>query len=254
MTFNKANAYQHTLSMELQNDKLSYSIINLDTKKSVEEKSFTLLSFNKEELAKLLDHDVFGYDFKTISLSVSSNRHTLVPISIFNASKPVDIFALNHQPPFDDIDYNRIAELDIASIYEIPLWIKQLFVVKMPRVKMIHSSTALLKGIFNVPQFTPRIHIFWQNNAFYLVLTSKNRLDYFNLFQSNHISDLVYHLLFVLEQKELNLKDYEVKLYGVNQEWEQLNELTKLLNHRVKVDAQKEKSEYFILSSQQLCV
>jgi hypothetical protein len=254
MTFNKANAYQHTLSMELQNDKLSYSIINLDTKKSVEEKSFTLLSFNKEELEKLLDNEVFGYDFKTISLSVSSNRHTLVPISIFNASKPADIFALNHQAPFDDIDYNRIPELDIASIYEIPLWIKQLFVVKMPRVKIIHSSTALLKGIFNAPQFSPRIHIFWQNNAFYLVLTSKNRLDYFNLFQSNHISDLVYHLLFVLEQKELNLKDYEVKLYGVNQNWEQLSELAKLLNHRVKVDSKKEKAEYFILSSQQLCV
>ncbi len=254
MTFNKANAYQHTLSMELQNDKFSYSIINLDTKKSVEEKSFTLLSFNKEELAKILSQDVFGYDYKSLSLSVSSNRQTLVPISIFNASKPTEIFELNHQAPFDDIDYNRIAELDIAAIYEIPLWIKQLFVVKMPRVKIIHTSTALLKGIFKTPQFSPRVHIFWQNNAFYLVLTSKNKLDYFNLFQSNQISDLVYHLLFVLEQKELDLKDFEIKLYGVNQNWEKLNELSKLLNHKVKVDFQKEKAENFILSSQQLCV
>jgi len=64
----------------------------------------------------------------------------------------------------------------------------------------------------------------------------------------------VYHLLFVLEQKELNLKDFEIKLYGVNQNWDKLQELTKLLNHKVKVDFQKEKAENFILSSQQLCV
>ncbi|HIP36554.1 MAG TPA: DUF3822 family protein [Crocinitomix sp.] len=254
MTFNSANAYQYTLSIALQNDKLSYSIIDLDTKKSVEDKAFTLLSFKKEELTKLLDSPVFKNDYKTISLTVSSNRQTLIPISIFNASKPTDIFALNHQAPFDDIDYNRIPELDIVTIYEIPLWIKQLFVVKIPRIKIIHTSTALLKGIFNVPQFSSRIHIFWQNNGFYLVLTSKNKINYFNLFQSNHISDLVYHLLFILEQKELNLKDFEIKMYGVNNNWNQLKELSKLLNHKIKVDFRKEKAENFILTSQVLCV
>ncbi len=254
MAFNKADAYQHALSIALQNDKLSYSIINIETKKSVEENSFTLLSFNKAELSKYLDEPIFKLDFKSISLSVSTNRQTLVPISIFNASKPKDIFALNHQPPFDDIDYNRIPELDITAVYEIPLWIKQLFVMKMPRVKIIHTSTVLLKGIFQAPQFTPRIHILWQDNAFYLVITSKNKLTYFNLFQSNQISDLVYHILFVLEQKELALKDFEINLFGVNQNWEHLPELSKLLNHKVKVDFQKEKSEQFILTSQLLCV
>ena len=140
MSFNRADAYRHALCMELQNDKFRYSILDIETKKSVEEKSFTLLSFNKAELSKVLDDELFKLDFKSFSLSVSSNRHTLVPNAIFN-SKPKEIFELNHQAPFENLDYNRIAELGIVSIYEVPIWIKSLFVIKMPRIKIIHTVT-----------------------------------------------------------------------------------------------------------------
>jgi hypothetical protein len=254
MAFNQAEAYRHAMCMELQHDKFRFSIIEIATKKSVMDKSFTLLSFNKAELVKVLDDDIFKFDFKSTSLTVSTNRQTLVPISIFNTSKPKEIFGLNHQAPFDNIDYNRIPELGIASIYELPIWIKSVFVIKMPRVKIIHTSTTLLKGIFNQPVFKGKIHVFWQNNSFYLAITSKGKLQYFNLFQSNQISDLVYHLLFVLEQKELELKEMNLHMYGVSDDWEKLTEISKLLNYKVEVSSDHEKSMNFILTSQLLCV
>jgi len=254
MAFNQAEAYRHALCMELQNDTFRFSVIDIDSKKSVLEKSFTLLSFNKSELVKVLDDPIFKLNFKSMSLSVSSNRQTLVPVSIFNSSKPKDIFKLNHQAPIDNIDYNRIPEMGIVSIYEIPIWIKSAFVIKMPRVKINHTSTTLLKGIFNQTVFNPKIHIFWQDNSFYLVLTSKGKLQYFNLFQSNAISDLVYHVLFVLEQKELKLKDMSIHLYGADSKWDKIDEISRLLNHKVNVDSQLEKSKNFILTNQLLCV
>jgi hypothetical protein len=254
MAFNLADAYQCALCMELQNDKFRFSIINIDTKKSVLEKSFTLLSFSREEVENKLNDEIFNLEFKSFSLSVSTNRHTLVPDAIFNNSNPVEIFGLNHQSPFDDIDYNRIPELGIVSIYELPLWIKSVFVKKIPRIKIIHTSTTLLKGIFNQPVFSDKIHVYWQNDSFYLTITSKGKLKYFNLFQSKEISDVVYHILFVLEQKELNLKEMKFNLYGVDQSWESVAEISELLNHKIEVDVLKEKSEYFILSNQLLCV
>lgn len=254
MAFNQAEAYRHALCMELQNDKFRFSIIEIATKKSVLDKSYTLLSFNRSEIAAILNEDIFNLDYKSMSLSVSSHRQTLVPISIFNSSKPKEIFGLNHQAPFDNIDYNRIPELGITSIYELPLWIKSVFVIKMPRVKIIHTSTTLLKGIFNQPVFSGKIHLFWQDNSFYLAITSKSKLQYFNLFQSNEISDLVYHLLFVLEQKELNLKEFKLNMYGVESDWDKLDEINKLLNHKVEVSTEIEKSLNFILTNQLLCV
>ena len=254
MAFNQAEAYRHALCMELQNDTFRFSVIEKKKKKSVLEKSFTLLSFSKTELLKVLEDPIFNQNFKTFSLSVSSNRHTLVPVSIFNSSKPKDIFALNHQAPIDNLDYNRIPELGIVSIYEIPIWIKSVFVIKMPRVKIIHTSTTLLKGIFNQTVFSPKLHVFWQDNSFYLVITSKGKLEYFNLFQSNEISDLVYHILFILEQKELQLKDLALHLYGINPKWDKIEEISRLLNHKVTVDNRIEKSKNFILTNQLLCV
>ncbi len=254
MTFNRQEAYRHALCMELQNDKFRYSVVDIKTKKSVLDKSFTLLSFNREELEKLIAEDLFKLDFNSTSLTVSTQRQTLVPDTIFNSSTANDIFNLNHQAPFDNIDYNRIPELGIVSIYEIPLWIKSLFVVKMPRVKIIHSSTTLLKGVFNGTVFSPKLHVFWQENSFYLLITSKSKLQYFNLFNTTEISDLVYHILFVLEQKELVLADMSVHFYGVKSSWEKKEEIEKLLKQKIEIHNSIEKSINYILTNQLLCV
>jgi hypothetical protein len=253
MTFNQAEAYRYAFCMELQNDKFRYSILDIETKKSVEEKSFTLLSFNKNELSKVLEDKLFKLDFKSFSLTVSSNRHTLVPNTIFNG-KPKEIFELNHQAPFENLDYNRIPELGIVSIYEVPIWIKSVFVMKMPRIKIIHTSTTLLKGIFSLPVFNGKIHAFWQDDSFYLALTSKGKLEYFNLFQTIEVSDFVYHLLFVLEQKELEIKDFKLQMYGLNSDDNRIATIEKLLKQKVEANVAKEKGRNFILTNQLLCV
>ena len=254
MAFNQSEAYKHALCMELQNDEFRFLIIDINTKKSVMEKSFTLLLFNKVELNTILEDEIFKLDFKSISLSIASNRHTLVPFSIFNNSKPKDVFALNHQAPYDNIDYNRIAELGIVTLFELPIWIKSVFVLKTPRIKLVHTSTVLLKGIFKTAIHKPKVHIHWQSDSFYLVISSKGKLQYFNLFQGNDINDLVYHLLFVLEQKELNIKDMGVHFYGVSSDWKELEKISKFLNHKIEVASEKEKAKDFILTNQLLCV
>jgi len=254
MVLTKANAYQYALCMDLQNNFFSYAIIDVNTKKSIDCKSIALTEFTKAELVKCIEDDFFKFEFKSVSLTVSTNRHTLVPTSIFGDSDAKSIFGLNHQPPFDNIDYNRIPELGIVSIYEIPLWIRSVFVMKIPRIKIVHTSIALLKGLFNQPVFSPKLSIYWQNDSFYLAITSKGKLQYFNLFQSNQIPDLVYNVLFVLEQKELAIKDMAINLLGVPADWDKQKELSKLLNQTVKVDALTEKSDQFILASQLLCV
>jgi hypothetical protein len=254
MILTKANAFQYALCMDLQSNFFSYSVIDINTKKSIDYKSIELSDYSKAELVKCIEDDFFKWDFKSVSLTVSTNRHTLVPTSIFGDSDAKSIFSLNHQKPFDNIDYNRIPELGIVSIYEIPMWIRSAFVLKIPRIKIVHTSIALLKGLFNQPVFNSKLSIYMQKDSFYLAITSKSKLQYFNLFQSNQIPDLVYNVLFVLEQKELAIKDMSINLYGVLSTWDKKDELSKLLNQAVNVDSLAEKSGQFILTNQLLCV
>ena len=54
--------------------------------------------------------------------------------------------------------------------------------------------------------------------------------------------------------KELQLKDMKLHMYGVNSDWDKLDEISKLLNYKVEVSSDHEKSMNFILTSQLLCV
>jgi hypothetical protein len=87
-----------------------------------------------------------------------------------------------------------------------------------------------------------------------LLITGKTKLDYFNRFDFTTIADLVYHVLFVLEQKEMDQTKMDVSLYGVTDKWDKLEEVQSFFANKIKVSNQAEASEHFILTKQLLCV
>ena len=119
---------------------------------------------------------------------------------------------------------------------------------------MIHPVTVLLKGVFSNPTFSPKIHICVYGKSFYLLITGKSKLQYFNRFDFTNIADMVYHILFVLEQKEMDQTKMDTHIYGVEEKWENLTELQSFFANKIKVSNQKEAAEHFILSKQLLCV
>ena len=152
------------------------------------------------------------------------------------------------------MDYNRIPELDIVNIYELPIWVKAAFVIRCPRVKMVHRSTVLLKGVFNQPTFYQKVHLYIEKNSFYLFITEKSKLTFFNRFDFVNAADIIYHLLFVLQQKEIAVETLDLLLYGISNDWPMLNEFKSFLKNPPKISDKKEQAELFIHSNQLLCV
>jgi hypothetical protein len=254
MSFNKAEAYQHVLCIDLQVDKLRYAILSKDRKKIVHLKEVEITDYSREGITPLLEDEVLKYDYSGMAVSAGGVRNTLIPVDLFNHSKAEDIFALNYPKPFESIDYTRIAELGIVNVYELPTWIKSMFVIKFPRIKLLHPTTVLLKGVFDQPTFRPIIHIHIEKDGFHLFLTDKSKLVYYNRFDQSSIADMVYHILFVLEQKELEQKDMNIAVYGVPHDWDKLDEVQGFFANKIKISEEKEKSSHFILSKQLLCV
>ncbi len=248
------DAYKYALCMELRSDCFKYAIVHAENRQVAFFKAIEFDGLEKSNLVELLNEDFFNLDYKSISVSVSTMRSTLVPESIFNNSAPKDIFKLNHTAPIDNIDYSRLPALGLVTIYEIPLWIKSIFVKRFLRIKILHHSAVLLKGIFNRPAFKPRAHILKEKNLFYIVLTDKNKLTYFNAFDSGKVSDLVYYYLFVLDQKEIDANTLPLKLYGLETRHEEVKEMNEILTKKAEVDISSEKSSNFILINQLLCV
>lgn len=254
MSVSKAVAYQHALCLDLKEGHFQSALVSKSTKKIADKFSTESFDFNRESLDKILADDFFKGDYADFVLTVGGLRNTLVPTGIFNSSKPEEIFKLNYSEPHDDLDFNRIPELDIVNIYELPLWIKRTFVIKFPRVKIYHRSSVLLKGIFSQPVFYPKVHLYIDKESFNMFITDKKKLTFFNRFDYRNIADVVYHTLFVMDQKSMSQENTEINLYGVSPKWEHLNEFRSFFKKEISVFEEPEKGEDFILAKQLLCV
>lgn len=254
MSIKKEDAYQHALCMDLQSDRLQYAVVHQDSKKIVYKNDIQIESFERDAIKALMTDEVFGFEYGSYVATAAGKRNTLVPVDIFNYSKAEDIFKLNYPAPFDNLDYNRIPELGMVNIYELPVWIKSLFVIKFPRIKITHPATVLLKGVFDEDAWRQRIHLYIEKDSFYLLITAKNKLEYFNRFDMTNFADLIYHILFVLEQKEISQDKVEASVYGVSGDWEHKTEFQSYFKQIVKIDGDQEKGEHFILAKQLLCV
>ena len=254
MSLRKEDAFQHVLCMQLQTDKFSVAALHKDKKIISFHKSFEIKDYSREAIQEFFNDEEFSFEYDSFVATAGGDRSTLIPVDLFNHTKAAEVFKLNYPAPIDNLDYNRIPELGIVNIYELPIWMKYMFVIKFPRVKIIHPVTVLLKGVFDGPTYSPKIHIYIADKSFYLLITAKTKLQYFNRFDFTNIADMVYHILFVLEQKEMDQKKMEVNLFGLETNWPHLEELQGFFANKIKLSDQAELGEHFLLSKQILCV
>ncbi len=254
VSFGKENAYQHALCMDLTPDKFQYSIVNLAQKKAVFFSEVEGVDFSKNGIGELLKQLNLPADFASYSLSSGSNRNTLIPVPLFSHDKSTEIFKLNYPAPLDNLDYSRLAELGIVNIYEFPLWIKSLFVSAFPRIKLLHRSTVLLKAAFDQQAFSHKLQLHIDQSQFYLLITRRSDLLYFNRFDYKSLSDIVYYVLYVLEQKEIEQDKIELHLSGVNSKWSELKTFQEFFKTTIRIHEQNELSKDYMLTKQLLCV
>ncbi|MBK7129801.1 MAG: DUF3822 family protein [Crocinitomicaceae bacterium] len=254
MSFNSALAYKHVLCMHVTSTEVHAAAVERASKKIAEYRYFPLNKYERAETDLVFSDPFFKHAYEDIVTTAGTKRSTLIPTGIFNVSKPAEIFSLNYSAPHENLDYNRLPELDIVNIFEIPLWLKTSLVMKFPRVRVLHPATVMLKGIFDQPAFHPRIHVYVQQDFFWMFITSKNKLEFFNRFDFGALSDIVYHMLFVMEQKGIEAEAAKIHVYGVETNWKDLNEFSSFFKSPVTISDQAENGQHFILAKQLLCV
>jgi hypothetical protein len=113
----------------------------------------------------------------------------------------------------NDVDYNRIAELSLVNIFEIPLWVKSLFVIRYPRIVLQHEGSIFLKGIFSNSTFKTSIHIVLHQQHCLILMVKQGNLLFYNTFESLHEEDVLYYLSFSLQQQDLLIDNLQLFIY-----------------------------------------
>jgi hypothetical protein len=213
----------------------------------------------KEQLDQIfLEKGYKEKEFDEYSLSWYSIHSTLLPNNVFSETKPEDLFRLCYSTTIsnDDIDYNRIPELSVVNVFEIPKWVKSFFVMKFPRIVIQHEGSHMLHGIFAGSTFKLSSYLIIHDTSFSLIITSVNDLQFYSQFEFQSIDDIVYHFIFTMQQKSFFGKEGTVTLCsGVGSSEDQMVEL------KTKLESLKDLSTYkirinsqIILNYQTLCV
>lgn len=159
----------------------------------------------KEALGKVFDsHSLLKEEFEDVTVAWCANRSSLVPNSIFNDSTPLDIFQLCFGKDIskDEVDYNRISELSVINVYQIPNWVKSFFVIKFPRVIIQHAGTHIVRKTLSQNAFKLKATIVCYGDYFRITLVKHNALEFYSSFSYQNADDIIYQLNFALQQKE----------------------------------------------------
>lgn len=159
--------------------------------------------YYKEQLQQLIDkHNFHNSEYEEHLLMWYSPVSTLIPMNLLENSNPKTLleYSFSDQKLQYDADYNRIPELSIINIYEIPLWVKSFFVMRFPKIVMQHLGTGLIRGIFNTGSFKPTVHLFLAKQYALMLFVKHNELKLYNSFEYSNENDLIYYTLNALTQ------------------------------------------------------
>jgi hypothetical protein len=219
--------------------------------------------FNAESVKGILSSTIsetafLSENFDEVTLAWDTDKSTLVPNSIFAESEASAIFQLCFGDTINktDIDYNRIWEAGVVNVFEIPTWVKSFFVIKFPRIILQHLGTHALRSSLDKNAFYLKSTLIINKGYFYLSMVKHNEVQFYSFFDSQSAEDVIYHLVFALQQKELTEEKGSIELVaGDGQSEEHLNEI------KAGLEKIKDLSSFsvnlatdFIPKAQQLCV
>ncbi|MDX2361526.1 MAG: DUF3822 family protein [Crocinitomicaceae bacterium] len=197
-------------------------------------------------------------DFDEVTLSWATKKSSLVPNTIFADTKPSSVYELcfGKNSTENSIDYNRIAELSVVNVYDMPDWIKRIFVIKYPRIMVQHEGTHVLRQVMSASAFYLKATVVLYHDHFQLTLVKHNNLEFYSFFDYQSSEDVLYHLMFTLQQKEFTNEKGSLELVAGA---ECKNDVIENLSRDIKRVKDLEQLEVltpkdFIPKSQQLCV
>jgi len=211
----------------------------------------------KEKLKSIFDELNLKDDYAEYTMAWATPKQTLVPLSAFNETSAKAVFQLMFGDEIDEktIDFNRLMELNMVSVFEIPDWVKSFFIMRFPQVVFKHEHAMTLRALFQKNTFKRKINVSFSDEYMNISIINKNELAFSNSFEFQTAEDILYHLLFVLEQKDLTNEEGEINFLYVDEKTKiKANETQELLTKLNAFKKIKVNTIESVLKLQTLCV
>ena len=199
------------LSIELSSSSLSYCII--DTQKY----RCLLLSSQKLETDNLLEifsnDDYLSQNFKSKSISFVNFANTLVPFELYEKEDKENLFALNHELNDEVLLEDNLRE-EIINLHAVPKLFFQTIKNILPGAALRSQSSILINNFTNLNLKVETMFLYLKDSFVNIVVTKGKNLLFQNKFNYVTKEDLLFYVLFSIQELNFSNEDINTIVYG----------------------------------------
>ncbi|MBC8265768.1 MAG: DUF3822 family protein [Flavobacteriales bacterium] len=205
-------------------------------------------------------------EFYSSSLALNHFPSTLVPIPFYKEEKNKEILKFNHEV-YEEILSDKMQQMEAINIYSIPRELLTLIHEYFPNTQIKCNSSILIEQLLLQNKSNEeKVYTLVKNNILEICILKQDRLQLHNSFLISTKEDILYYLLFALEQMGMSGEKIELILIDdilksdekYNLLYEYVRDIS-FVNRSEKLNFSKEldsikSHQYFCLFSQLLCV
>ena len=210
-SYSKDHSIQYHLSLQVDTDGLSYCILDTKRKhyivfqKYVFGKSGDMIAFLNKVENCLEEDSILKSSFNSSSFIYLTQTSTLVPNVFVDELNLRDYFEFNHPlEELDEMHYNIIPEINASNVFALPTYLANLLYDKFKGLKFYHQATPFIKSVLKDFRHSSSVHLNLNTGFFDIVIKQENKLRLYNTFLYQNETDLLYYVLFTINQLNLN--------------------------------------------------
>ncbi len=151
--------------------------------------------------------------FEKVEIIYQNELFTLVPKDIFKEENIIDYLDYSIKTLATDyITHETIPDTDIVNIFIPYININNYLIDKLGSFNYKHSSSVLIESILKKDNTDTKVYTLISDGLFEVIITKENNLLLFNTFTYSTNEDVLYYLLFCMEQLSLSPDEVEVIL------------------------------------------
>ncbi len=168
-----------------------------------------------EELFKT--DDLLLLPYASSSFMFLSQKSTLIPDSYFDKNQLKSYFEFNHPlDALDEIHYNYIPSVDAYNVFTLHNYIATAFSNQFKGIRFYHQAMPFIEKVLEYSTANQKevVAIGLYHHFFDIMISSGDKLKLYNTFQYNGPNDVLYFILFICKQFNINPRQLELLLSG----------------------------------------
>jgi hypothetical protein len=228
--FDNAQGLQYRLSILLSQDGFSFLITDAETQQALKLTSFKTLhaDFQHNDAVGWPDNGDRYFDhlkstgfslqnWQRVDIAIATHKITLAPASFFTPDNQAEIMAVVHQvQPDEEIITEPVFDLGPVIAMASPRYLTEKCKILFPGAVMHCATSVFVKGLLREHSkiISRQIFINVHHTYFEIVVIQGLRLIYLNSFRYTAASDVLYYVIFVLEQLGFSPSEEHLTVMG----------------------------------------